>query len=309
MSKSKNKEFIYGEPEDSDLPLRIYKKREFYYNRVPWRPSMKTYDQVQKYRESVCKLGDFQPREQQAILPNFINPDSPYKGVILMHGTGSGKSCTAIAIAEQFKEQVKKYNTKIYIVVPGPVTRENFKKELLTCTGDTYLINKDQFIQMSKEEIENEKKTAINSALQYYKILSYKTFYRKVLGEKIQIKKIVNDTKLKTSYRKNKEGEFERELVVNRIANMDNAVIIIDEAHNILDNEYGRALEHIIKVSKNLKVILLTATPMINLPDEIISLLNFIRPANDQIERDKIFTSERNYLMGLKENGLKYLLA
>jgi type I site-specific restriction-modification system R (restriction) subunit len=35
-----------------------------------------------------------------------------------MHGTGSGKTMTALKIAEQFKEQVKKYNTKIHILVP-----------------------------------------------------------------------------------------------------------------------------------------------------------------------------------------------
>ena len=309
MSKSKNdKEFLYAEPDDSDLPYKIYKKREFYYNRVPSRPIMKTYDQVQKYRESVCKLGDdFQPREQQAILPNFINTNTPYKGIILMHGTGSGKSCTAIAVAEQFKEQIMKYNTKIYVLVPGPVTRENFKKELLTCTGDTYLRNKHEFLQLTKEEIELEKRNAINLALQYYKILSYKTFYKKVLGEKIQEKKIVNDTKLKSSYKKTETGEFEREIVVNKISNMDNALLIVDEAHNIIDNEYGDALRHIMKVSKNLKLILLTATPMINLPDEIVSLLNFIRPLDDQIERDKVFTGERNYKMSLKSDGLKYL--
>ena len=35
---------------------------------------------------------------------------------------------------------------------------------------------------------------------------------------------------------------------------------------------------------------------MINLADEIVDLLNFIRPKNDQVQRDKIFTGEKNYL-------------
>ena len=88
---SKNDDFLYAEPEDPDLIYKIYKKREFYYNRVPERGLMKSYDDIQNYRESICKAGDFQPREQQSILPNYINPNTPYKGVILMHGTGSGK--------------------------------------------------------------------------------------------------------------------------------------------------------------------------------------------------------------------------
>ena len=36
-----------------------------------------------------------------------------------MHGgVGSGKTMAALRIAEQFKEQVKKYNTRIHILVP-----------------------------------------------------------------------------------------------------------------------------------------------------------------------------------------------
>ena len=112
--------------------------------------------------------------------------------------------------------------------------------------------------------IDREKKNAIYSALQYYKILSYKTFYKKVLGEKIVEKKIVGDSKIKSSYRKNNEGDYEREIVVDRINNMNNAILIVDEAHNVSGNEYGEALKKIIKNSENLRVILLTATPMIN---------------------------------------------
>jgi DNA polymerase III delta prime subunit len=309
MSKKNKftKDFSYPEPEDPDLLAKIFKKREFYYHRVPQRAIMETYDDVKKYRALNCKQGEIEPREQQAIIPNYISTNTPYKGVILMHGVGSGKTMTAIRVAEQFKDQVKKYNTKIYVLVPGPNTRENFKKELLTTTGETYLKNKEALNQMTKNEIEKEKKNAIYSALQYYKILSYKTFYKKVLGEKIVEKKIVGDSKIKSSYRKNTEGEYEREIVVDRINNMNNAILIVDEAHNISGNEYGEALKKIIKNSENLRVVLLTATPMINLADEIVDLLNFIRPLNDQIQRDKIFTSEKNYAMKIKPGGLEYL--
>jgi len=309
MSKKNKftKDFSYPEPEDPELLAKIFKKREFYYHRVPQRASMETYDDVKKYRALNCKQGEIEPREQQAIIPNYISTNTPYKGVILMHGVGSGKTMTAIRVAEQFKDQVKKYNTKIYVLVPGPNTRENFKKELLTTTGETYLKNKEALNQMTKNEIEKEKKNAIYSALQYYKILSYKTFYKKVLGEKIVEKKIVGDSKIKSSYRKNTEGEYEREIVVDRINNMNNAILIVDEAHNISGNEYGEALKKIIKNSENLRVVLLTATPMINLADEIVDLLNFIRPLNDQIQRDKIFTSEKNYAMKIKPGGLEYL--
>ena len=41
-----------------------------------------------------------------------------------MYGVGTGKTMAAIGIAEQFKEQIKKYGTKIYVLVPGPNTRK-----------------------------------------------------------------------------------------------------------------------------------------------------------------------------------------
>ena len=301
------KDYSYPEPNNPDFLAKIFKKREFFYHKVPERKKMETYEEVQKYREQNCREGEIIPREQQAIIPNFISPNTPYKGVILMHGTGSGKTGSAILIAEQFKEQVKKYGTKIFVIVPGPNTRDNFKNEILTWTGETYLTNKNILNQMTKSEKDREYKIALYAASQYYKIMSYKTFYKKVLGEKMVVKSLSSDNKIKSNYKKNLDGEYEREVVIDKITNMDNALLIIDEAHNITDNEYGEALKKIIKNSQNLRIVLLTATPMINLADEIVDLINFLRPENDQIQREKIFTSEKNYMMKLKPDGLDYL--
>jgi hypothetical protein len=88
--------------------------------------------------------------------------------------------------------------------------------------------------------------------------LSYKTFYKKVLGEKIVEKKMSNTgDKIKSSYRKDESGNILREIVVDKINNLSNSVLIVDEAHNISDNEYGEAVKKIIANSENLKVILL----------------------------------------------------
>ena len=86
MSKKNKftKDFSYPEPEDPDLLAKIFKKREFYYHRVPQRAIMETYDDVKKYRALNCKQGEIEPREQQAIIPNYISTNTPYKGVILM---------------------------------------------------------------------------------------------------------------------------------------------------------------------------------------------------------------------------------
>jgi len=308
-SRNKNDTYVYPKPEDPEFQSKLYKKREFYYYKVPQRGILKDYDDIQDYRENACPTGsiEFQPREQQSILPNFLNPNTPYKGIIVIHGVGSGKTISAVLVAEQFKEQAKKYGQKIIVLVPGPSIKEHWKDDILLGTRETYLKDKELLNQMSKYEKERQRRVAINQSQQNYRLMSYMTFYKKVLGEKIAEKKIVGDEIVKSSYKKNEDGEIERELVVDRIQNLDNTILIIDEAHNLTGNEYGLAVKTIKERSKNLRIVLLTGTPMKNLADDIVDLLNFVRPSNKQLKRDKIFTSEKNYMMTFKDTGEEFL--
>lgn len=299
-------DYTYPSPDDPDFQNKIYQKREFYYHKIPERPRLKDYIEIKEYRDNICAR-HFALLEHQSFLSNFINPDTPYKGLIVFHGTGTGKTCGAIAVAEKFKAMVQKYNTKIHILVPGPLVKENWKNELLRCTGETYLKYQDQNIYVDNQEKNKQAKNAINQALQYYRFMSYRSFYKKVLGEKIVEKKMTKDNKVKVSYRKTDEGDFERDLAVDRIYNLNNTLIIIDEAHNLTTNSYGEALMKIIQNSTNLKILLLTATPMKNLADDIIELLNFIRPQDAPIERDRIFNGYKNHQMDFKSGGIEYL--
>lgn len=306
IKKLLKKEYTYPQPEDEEFLTKIYKKREFNYHKIPRREKMTDYNEISNYRNTICK-GDFKLREQQNILANFLSPYTPYQGVLVIHGTGTGKTCSAISIAEQFKDQIKRYGTKIYVLTFGTNGKETIKNELLFCTGETYLTNKESLNQLSKDENSLERRIGLNNALQFYKLLSYKTFHRKVLGEKIRIVDKKEGEKSKISYKKTTEGEIEREVVIDKITNMNNSVLIVDEAHNLTDNEIGEALKKIIKNSTNLRVVLLTATPMKNLADDIVDLLNYIRPKDDKLLRDKIFTSEKNFEMKFKEGGIEYL--
>lgn len=300
-------EHTYPPPGDENFQSKIYPKREFYYNKFPERPNIESYEDVQKMRDEECARTVFKLQSQQSLLGNYINPNTPYKGVLIFHGTGTGKTCGAISIAEKFKPMVQRYGTKIHVLVSGPLIRENWKDELLTCTGETYMKYHDKNLVINKQEKQKIKKNAVNNALQYYKFISYRSFYKKVLGEKIKDKEVIRNKKVKVSYRKTAEGEFERDIAIDRITNLNNTLIIVDEAHNLTGNVYGEALMKIIRSSSNLKVVLLTATPMKNLADDIIVLLNFLRPKDSQIQREKIFTSEKNHLMKFKKGGIEYL--
>uniref|UniRef100_A0A6C0M1P7 Helicase ATP-binding domain-containing protein n=1 Tax=viral metagenome TaxID=1070528 RepID=A0A6C0M1P7_9ZZZZ len=297
------KDVSYPSIQDDEFQRKLYEKREFHINRIPESKNIESYDQLKQYRDDAC-AGNFQLLSQQNLLANFINPDTPFRGLLIFHGLGSGKTCTALAICEKFKEQVKKYNTKIYILVPGPLNKEGWKDELVKCTRDTYRKEGDSNI-IDKNEKEKALCRAKASALQYYRIMSYRGFYKKVLGQKIIEKKTDTEGK-KKSYKKTEEGEYERELSIDRIDNLNNSIIVVDEAHNITGNEYGLALQKVIENSQNLRVLLMSATPMKNLGDDIVEMINYLRPKNDPMMRDKIFSSDKNYNMALKPSGIDY---
>jgi hypothetical protein len=294
--------YNYPDVNDDDLQYKIYKKREFYYHKIPERPIINSYNEMKEYRDGIC-AGEIALFDYQSLLGNIINPDTPYKGMIVFHGLGTGKTCAGVAIAEKFKPLVQKYNTKIIVLVPGPLIKESWKHHIIKCTGETYLkkIDKSQYID--HQELDRLKKNALVQAMQYYKFMSYKSFHKRVLGERIIEKKDGS----KITYRKTEEGEFERDVAVDRIHNLNNTIIIVDEAHNLTGNAYGEALTYIIKNSTNLKVVLMSATPMKNLGSDIIDLLNFLRPREYPIEKDKIFTrADKNYEIQLKPGGLEY---
>ena len=62
-------------------------------------------------------MTDFDLMSQQLLLKNFISDLTPYNSLLIFHGTGIGKSCSAISITENFKdyvnESVKKPDMKI----------------------------------------------------------------------------------------------------------------------------------------------------------------------------------------------------
>lgn len=298
-------EYSYPNVADPNFQEKIFKKREFYYHKYPERESIKSYANVKDYRDKLCarKIALY---EHQALLSNFINMSTPYRGLLVFHGTGVGKTGGGIAIAERFKPLAQKYGNRIIILVPGTLIKEKWKGDLLKLTGNEYMKESDR--QLTNEaDKQRAEKVALMAALQIYKFMTHRTFYKKVSGEKSTETVKTGEGKMKKVYRKDQDGEFVREFAVDRILQLNNTIVIVDEAHRLTGNQYGEALQKIIKNSVNLKVVLLTATPMKNLADDIVELLNFIRPPDDPVLRDKIFTGEKNHLMSLKPGGLEYL--
>lgn len=200
----------------------------------------------------------------QQFLANYINPKTPYKGMLIYHETGTGKTCTAISIAENFKEDLIKRNQKCIILCTDTVKDEFYRtisnpdSSSFKCTGDTYTESDD--LNVSQKDL--------NKRIdQYYTFYTYQKFGKKFRDE-------TTKNEIKKAY--------------------SNSFIIVDEAHNLRgstietsDNSFlsHRAIDLISRYAENVKILFLTATPMFDTPIEIIWILNvLIRVNNDTID-------------------------
>jgi len=71
--------------------------------------------------------GDAYP--YQKFIREYIRQSSPYRGILVYHGLGSGKTCTAIAASEAL---FSTSNKKIIVMTPFSL-RKNFLKEITFC--------------------------------------------------------------------------------------------------------------------------------------------------------------------------------
>ena len=81
-----------------------------------------------------CNSGkgtDFILLTHQKIVRDYLNLYTPYRGLLLYHGLGSGKTCSSIAIAEGIKS-----DKNVIIMTPASL-RRNYIEELKFC-GDVY---------------------------------------------------------------------------------------------------------------------------------------------------------------------------
>lgn len=65
----------------------------------------------------------------QAFIRDYVRQASPYRGILVYHGLGSGKTCSAIAAAEALFSTARK---KIIVMTPFSL-RKNFMQEVMFC--------------------------------------------------------------------------------------------------------------------------------------------------------------------------------
>jgi hypothetical protein len=287
---------LYPDPADPEFAARLYTKREFYEARAI---AASVADGTTDPCSSTAAQRVFELTPVQRIVSRFIHPATPYMGMLLYHGVGVGKTCSAVTIAEQFLESAP--STQIIIIAPQAI-QDNFKRtifdpEKLTwdegagqwtsaqCTGTTYL---DRLgLLTDREAFEaggSGPRKVIAERQAHYKIIGYQAFAN-------FIERSLRDSVPASLVEGRQEAEDE---VLRRL--FSNKLIIIDEAHNLRDlasgesdaltsaeaaeNAGGKALnpflKRIVLNAEGLRLVLMTATPMYNSAPEIILLLSFL---------------------------------
>ena len=90
-------------------------------------------DALKALRNQMCETtqqSGFKLQSQQRFLRRILSPDSPNRNLLMVHGTGTGKTCTAIQVAEEYILRPEFQDRKVMIVASAAV-QDNFQTQLL----------------------------------------------------------------------------------------------------------------------------------------------------------------------------------
>jgi hypothetical protein len=104
------------------------------------------------------KRDGFSLMTHQEIVRDYINLYTPYRGLLIYHGLGAGKTCASIGIAEGLK-----HDKQVIIMTPASL-RRNYQNELKTCGDMLYRVN--QFWEfITTQDINTIKALAVSLSL------------------------------------------------------------------------------------------------------------------------------------------------
>jgi superfamily II DNA or RNA helicase len=249
--------------------------KEVQYEKLP-PASLET---LKELRGQACQMTtsktEFNLQPQQIFLRRVLSPDSPTRSLLMVHGTGVGKTCTAIQIAEEYIIRPE-FQDKRVLVIASDNVQDNFKNTIFNldrnnirydektntllaqqCTGRRYL---DILLRIESEprnwenpEIRRKlENTADKIVDEFYEFNTYDSFAREI-----------------------EQNENNKKWFAE---NFDNRLVIIDEAHNIRNSEdedgdikrRSKAFLKLAEETSGMVLVLLTATPMYDSEEEIL---------------------------------------
>jgi hypothetical protein len=205
-----------------------------------------------------------------------------YDRLLLIHRTGTGKTCAAGGTSEMFKRSVinatgdfinlymkpqRTHIKHVYILVRGPTLKAEFKRELVCRCAPPGEYENTPLVRNAKT-VESRKSNITRELNKYYTVTSYRRF-----AEDIE-ERGMSDQDIKQAY--------------------SGSLFIFDEIHNLRvdplkpederdQRRYYDILHRVFHQIERSKVMLLTATPMINEAWEIAPIMDLILPEDMQM--------------------------
>ena len=175
----------------------------------------------------------------QRIVQEYFKLNVDSRGLLVFHGTGTGKTMLAVAIAETMRE------TRNVIIISAKSLQENFKKEVVKYKALIHSNTEDDYNYVSSNASNMQKKLT-----QVGKTEAEITF-----DETIGL--MMRDIKLEGS------------------------LVIVDEAQNLFNgitngSKNATSLYEAIMNASNIKLVFLSATPIINDPFSIVPMFNML---------------------------------
>ena len=213
---------------------------------------------------------------------NFLSFQTPYNSLLIFHGLGTGKTCSSITVCEEvrtYNQQIG--NTKKIMIIASPVVQENYKLQLFderklrkvnglwnikACTGNKFIkdVNPMNMKGLTKEKIVKQIKKIIRHS---YEFIGYTEFANKI------------NNILKFNKSGDKQRQERRKIYAIK-KEFSDRLLVIDEVHNIRAKDISKRttknMLDLVTYADNIKLLLLTATPMFNDAKEIIWLINLM---------------------------------
>ena len=266
----------------------------------------------------------------QKVVRDYLNLYSPYRGVLLYHGLGTGKTISSIAIAEGLKSE-----KRIFVMTLASL-KMNFFTQMKEA-GDP-LYKKNQFWEFVSIEGEPDKIPILAKALSigadHIKRLggAWLTDVTKEpnfndLSESdqkaldTQIDMMIRSKYTDINYNGLNRAKLEELTGHSKRNPFDHSVVIIDEAHNFVSRIVNKIkdkksisyrLYEYLMAAEDCRIVFLSGTPIINYPNEIGILFNILRgyiktwtfPVRLR-EGTKERPSRDNIMSWFKRDGLK----
>lgn len=258
----------------------------------------------------------------QRLIKDYIQFDSPYRGILLYHELGSGKSAASLAAAEGYIER-----KKIVVLTPASLA-QNYENEIMKISKLGSNLKKIwSFIAIKdkgKDVVKVLDKYAISPSfikkdggvwIPLYQndipdanIIKNNQDYNTLSAEDrskidLTITHIIRNRYKFISY----NGLTTKNISELGKEPFNNSFVVVDEIHNFISrvvngSKLARSVYNSLMSAVDCKLVLLSGTPIINNPYEIATLINLLRGPMDIYELNLLKKSSEPSINDIETN-------